>query len=635
MCGVAGFIDFKKNSTEIDLKSMIAPLNHRGPDGEGTLVLKNENAKVGLGHKRLSIIDLSITGKQPMSFDKLHITYNGEIYNYQEIKQDLSALGHEFVGESDTEMILHAYQEWGLKCIDRFVGMFAIVLFDEQKNEVHLIRDRAGVKPLFYYQKNDLILFASELKSFHKHSRFEKELDLNAVAAFMQYGYVPTPHCIFKNCYKINPGNYLKIDLSSKIKKEFQYWNVYDYYNKPKLTISYKDAIEKTKQILLSAFQYRMVADVPVGIFLSGGYDSSTVSALLQANSYSKLKTFTIGVPDIGLNEAPYAKDIAKHLGTDHYEINCTEKEAIDMVKDLAFFYDEPFADSSAIPTTLVSKMARKEVTVALSADGGDEIFGGYNRYDYMVKYGKKLNAIPSFLRQTIVGVMNNISSENIPVLKNKYNFHNRYEKLKIVLKNPSDEEIMLSLSQQFTDTQMKKIMLSDFKSLNTMFESDEIKNRLKSPLSYMMAVDFQTYMLDDILQKVDRATMTHSLEGREPMLDHRILEFAAQLPDHFKYFKGIKKRILRDIAHDYIPKKLLDRPKMGFAIPIASWLETDLKEYVDHYINQKRILSQGIFKWDFIAKLKYGFYSGRKEYDTKLWYFLMFQMWHEKWMES
>ena len=635
MCGVAGFIDFNKSSTEINLKSMIAPLNHRGPDGEGTLVLKNENAIVGLGHKRLSIIDLSITGKQPMSFDKLHITYNGEIYNYQEIKQDLSALGHEFVGESDTEMILHAYQEWGLKCIDRFIGMFAIVLFDEQKNEVYLIRDRAGVKPLFYYQKNDLILFASELKSFHKHPRFEKELDLNAVAAFMQYGNVPTPHCIFKNCYKIKPGNYLKINLSSKIKKEFQYWNVYDYYNKPKLTISYEDAIEKTKQILLSAFQYRMVADVPVGIFLSGGYDSSTVSALLQANSSTKLKTFTIGVPDIGLNEAPYAKDIAKHLGTDHYEINCTEKEAIDMVKDLPFFYDEPFADSSAIPTTLVSKMARKEVTVALSADGGDEIFGGYNRYDYMAKYGKKLNAIPSFLRHSIVGVMNNISSENIPGLKNKYNFHNRYEKLKIVLKNPSDKEIMLSLSQQFTDIQMKKIMLSDFTTLNTMFESDEIKNSLKSPLSYMMAVDFQTYMLDDILQKVDRATMTHSLEGREPMLDHRILEFTAQLPDNFKYFKGIKKRILRDITHDYIPKKLLDRPKMGFAIPIASWLEKDLKEYVDHYINKKGIVSQGIFKWDFIAKLKSGFYSGRKEYDTKLWYFLMFQMWHEKWMES
>ena len=239
----------------------------------------------------------------------------------------------------------------------------------------------------------------------------------------------------------------------------------------------------KKKKILLSAFQYRMVADVPVGIFLSGGYDSTTVAALLQSYSSSKLKTFTIGVPDIGLNEAPYAKDIAEHLGTDHYEINCTEKEAIDMVKELPFFYDEPFADSSAIPTTLVSKMARKEVTVALSADGGDEIFGGYNRYDYMVKYGKKLNAVPYFLRQTIVGLMNNISSENIPILKKKYNFHNRYEKLKTVLKDPSEKEIMLSLSQQFTDDQMKKIMLSDFNLLNTMFESKEMKKGAKIPL--------------------------------------------------------------------------------------------------------------------------------------------------------
>ena len=304
------------------------------------------------------------------------------------------------------------------------------------------------------------------------------------------------------------------------------------------------------------------------------------MAALLQSNSSSKLKTFTIGVPDIGLNEAPYAKDIAEHLGTDHYEINCTEKEAIDMVKELPFFYDEPFADSSAIPTTLVSKMARKEVTVALSADGGDEIFGGYNRYDYMVKYGKKLNAVPYFLRQTIVGLMNNISSENIPILKKKYNFHNRYEKLKTVLKDPSEKEIMLSLSQQFTDDQMKKIMLSDFNLLNTMFESKEMKKELKSPLSYMMAVDFQTYMLDDILQKVDRATMTHSLEGREPMLDHRIVEFAAQLPDNYKYYKGVKKRILRDITHDYVPKKMLDRPKMGFAIPIANWLKTRYTRY-------------------------------------------------------
>ena len=635
MCGIAGFIDFNKTSTESNVKSMIEPLTHRGPDGEGTLLLNNDHSIIGLGHKRLSIIDLSSNGKQPMSFGHLHLTYNGEIYNFQEIKNELVVLGHSFSGESDTEMILHAYLEWGIKAIEKFIGMFAFVLFDEKQNELFLIRDRAGVKPLFYYNKNYLILFASELKAFHEHPNFEKELDLNAVAAYMQYGNVPTPHCIFKNCQKVYPGHYLKIELTSKNQEQIQYWNVYDYYNKPKSKISYKEAKIKTEQILLSACKYRMVADVPVGIFLSGGYDSSTVSALLQSNSAAKLKTFTIGVPDIGLNEAPYAKDIASHLGTDHYEINCSEQEAIEMVKDLPFYYDEPFADSSAIPTTLVSKMARKEVTVALSADGGDEIFGGYNRYDYMLRYGKKLNAVPYFLRQFIVSVMNSISSDNLPILKNKYNFHNRYEKLKTVLKDPSEKEIMLSLSQQFTDEQMKNIMFKDTAILNNMFQSDELQKHRKSPLSYMMAIDFQTYLLDDILQKVDRATMTHSLEGREPMLDHRILEFAAQLPDSFKYYKGIKKRILKDITHQYIPKELLDRPKMGFAIPIASWLNNHLKEYVQYYINKEKIISQGVFQWNFILKLKSDFYRGRKEYDTKLWYFLMFQMWYDKWMKN
>ena len=635
MCGIAGFIDFHKKSTELNIQSMINPLNHRGPDGEGTSLLQSTNAIIGFGHKRLSIIDLTKTGRQPMSFSHLHITYNGEIYNYQEIKKELIELGHYFNGESDTEMILHAYAEWGIKSVKKFIGMFAIVLFDKKAQEVIFIRDRAGVKPLFYYQKNDLFLFSSELKSFHEHPEFEKKLDLNAVAAFMQYGNVPTPHCIFKNCAKVKPGHYLKIDLETKSKKEVQYWNVYDFYNKPKLKISFEEAKIQTKKLLKSAFNYRMVADVPVGVFLSGGYDSTTVTSLIQEDSTSKLKTFTIGVPDIGLNEAPYARDIAKHLGTDHTEINCSEEEAINMVKDLAFFYDEPFADSSAIPTTLVSKAARKDVTVALSADGGDEIFGGYNRYDYMHRYGKTLNSIPKFVRKPFVGLMNNISSENIPVLKNKYNFHNRYEKLKAVLSDPSEKEIMLSLSQQFTDQQMKNVMKVDFEVLPTMFQSKELLEDFKSPLSYMMAVDFQTYMLDDILQKVDRATMTNSLEGREPMLDHRILEFAAQLPDEYKYQNGVKKRILREITHDYIPKKLLDRPKMGFAIPIAKWLKNELREYLEEYLCEEKIDKQGIFNWAFIKKLKADFYSGRKEYDSKLWYFLMFQMWHERWMEN
>ena len=633
MCGIAGFIDFHKKSTESNIQSMIKPLNHRGPDGEGTSLLKSKNAIVGFGHKRLSIIDLSQTGSQPMNFSHLHITYNGEIYNYQEIKKELIELGHYFNGESDTEMILHAYAEWGIKSVEKFIGMFAIVLFDENTQDVIFIRDRAGVKPLFYYQKNDLILFSSELKSFHEHPEFEKKLDLNAVAAYMQYGNVPTPHCIFKNCAKIKPGHYLKLNLENKSQVEVQYWNVYDFYNQPKLKISFEEAKIQTKELLKSAFNYRMVADVPVGVFLSGGYDSTTVTSLIQAESTTKLKTFTIGVPDIGLNEAPYARDIAKHLGTDHTEINCNEEEAIEMIKDLPFFYDEPFADSSAIPTTLVSKAARKDVTVALSADGGDEIFGGYNRYDYIQRYGKTLNSIPKAVRKSLIRAMNNISSDSIPVLKNKYNFHNRYERLKSFLENPYQKEIMLGLSQQFNDVQMKSVMNAEFQSLPTMFQSKEMLEDFKSPLSYMMAIDFQTYMLDDILQKVDRATMTNSLEGREPMLDHRILEFAAQLPNEYKYKNGVKKRILREITHDYIPRELLDRPKMGFAIPIAKWLKNELREHVEEYLNKVRIEKQGVFNWAFIEKLKTAFYGGRKEYDTKLWYFLMFQMWHERWM--
>ena len=635
MCGIAGFIDFHKKSTKSNIQSMIEPLNHRGPDGEGVSLFKSKNAIIGFGHKRLSIIDLSQAGKQPMALNHLHITYNGEIYNYQEIKNELLELGHHFNGESDTEMILHAYTEWGIKAVERFIGMFAIALFDEKKQEVVFIRDRAGVKPLFYYQKNDLILFSSELKSFHEHPEFEKKLDLNAVAAYMQYGNVPTPHCIFKNCGKIKPGHYLKINLENKSQQEIQYWNVYDFYNQPKLNLSFPEAKIQTKELLKSAFNYRMVADVPVGVFLSGGYDSTTVSSLIQAESTARLKTFTIGVPDIGLNEAPYARDIAKHLGTDHTEINCTEQEAIEMIKDLPFFYDEPFADSSAIPTTLVSKAARKDVTVALSADGGDEIFGGYNRYDFMHRYGKTLNSIPKAVRKILVGAMGNISSEKIPVLKDKYNFHNRYEKLKTVLNDPSEKEIMLSLSQQFNDEQMKSVMKSEFTSLPTMFQSKEMLEDFKSPLSYMMAIDFQTYMLDDILQKVDRATMSNSLEAREPMLDHRILEFTAQLPDEYKYQNGLKKRILREITHDYIPKELLDRPKMGFAIPIAKWLKNELRDHVEEYLNEDHIEKQGIFNWEFITKLKMDFYKGRKEYDSKLWYFLMFQMWYERWMEN
>ena len=614
---------------------MTDTMHHRGPDGSDYQLLAHEKAQIGLGHRRLSILDLSEHGTQPMLYQDVWITFNGEIYNFQEIKNELTQRGHVFTGGSDTEMILHAYREWGIDCVHRFIGMFAIVLVDLKKNEVILLRDRVGVKPLFIYWNKGILLYASELKAFHEHPAFEKHINRDAVSAFLQYGNIPTPHCIFQHCFKVKPGHYHRLQLDTQEITATRYWNVYDAYNAPKSTVDYATAKSDVTSLLDSAFNYRMVADVPVGVFLSGGFDSTCVTAILQRQQTEKLKTFTIGVPDIGLNEAPYAKDIAKHLGTDHHELECTQKEIFEHIYELPFFYDEPFADSSAIPTTLVSKMAREHVSVALSADGGDEIFAGYNRYDYLIRYGKKLNRIPGFVRNTMAGAMNVIPSGKIPILRGKYNFHNRYEKLKQVLKNPSNREIMLSLSQQFTASQMQKIMTHAPHRLDTMYLSGELDMELNSALGFMQAIDFQTYLLDDIMQKVDRATMSVSLEGREPMLDHRIIEYVATLPDSYKYHKGIKKRLLRDIVYDYVPESLMDRPKMGFAIPIADWLQKELKDLVHDYINEQKIQDQGLFEWTEIKGVLDAFYGGKKEYDMKLWYVLMFQMWYEKWMTS
>ena len=375
-----------------------------------------------------------------------------------------------------------------------------------------------------------------------------------------------------------------------------------------------------------------MVSDVPVGVFLSGGYDSTTVAALLQKDRTTKIKTFTIGVPDAGLNEAPYAKEIAAHLGTDHTEYYCTEKEALELIPGLPYYYDEPFADSSAIPTTLVSKIAREQVTVALSADAGDEVFAGYNKYDYLSRYGKKINNIPGIIRKGMAGIMDILPAEKIPVLNKKYLFSSRYEKVKNLLKDPSLLNLTLSLSQQYNNDNIQDLFLHKVKNLSTAFENKELKKEFFSDLSFMMAVDYQNYLPDDILQKVDRATMSVSLEGREPFLDHRVIEWAAQLPDDFKYFKGNKKYILKEINKKYIPENMMDRPKMGFGIPIEKWLSKDLKEIVLTYCQTEKITSQKIFNPPAIEKLIGDFYAGKKELAIKVWYLLMFQMWHARW---
>ncbi len=634
MCGIAGFVDFKHTSSEDVLESITKALVHRGPDGDGTSFFNNDIAQVGLGHRRLSIIDLSDCGRQPMTFNGLHITYNGEIYNYQEVREQLEKKGHQFVSHTDTEVILHSIQEWGLNAVEKWHGMFALVIYDEQNQQLFALRDRAGVKPFNYHWNNDIFIFGSELKAITAHPSFVKKINTSSVASFFQYGYIPYPHSIWEDTYKLSPGHLLKLDFKTKQVTTEQYWNVYDYYNRPKLKISFADALIETEKILEKGFQYRMVADVPVGVFLSGGFDSSCVTALLQKNSTEKIKTFTIGTTDESLNEAPFAKEIARHLGTDHTEYYCTPKEALDIIPELPYYYDEPFADSSAIPTMLVSRLAREKVTVALSADAGDEIFAGYWRYEYLMKYGGRLNKIPQAARKLMAETMDLVPAQQIPILNKKKGFNNKYQKLQNLLRDPSAENMMLNLTQLFNDKELSQLIKHQYTPHHTAHFSTELNQQYFDPLSYMLAVDYQTYMNDDILQKVDRATMSISLEGREPFLDQSIIEWAAQLPNAYKYKNGEKKFILKKIVYKYIPKEMMDRKKMGFSIPVDKWLSVELKDLVISYLSEKSLNKHGLFNSQYVTKLMGEFLRGKQELHTKIWYLLMFQMWHARWVD-
>jgi asparagine synthase (glutamine-hydrolysing) len=611
---------------------MTSSLAHRGPDGQGIYFAQTTAAQIGLGHRRLSIIDLSESANQPMHYDGLHLIFNGEIYNYNEIRDALIGRGHEFKTHSDTEVILHGWREWGANAIQQWRGMFTIVLYDEKNQELVCIRDRAGVKPFIYYWSDDLFLFGSELKSLMRHPQFQKQIDVNAVASFLQYGYISQPHTIFKNTHKLPAGHLLRLDLKTKGINIEQYWNVYDQYNKPKLKIDLNEAIDETERLLTESFQYRMVADVPVGVFLSGGFDSSCVTALLQKNNTDKIKTFTIGTTDKKLDEAPFAREIARHLGTEHTEYYCTPEEGLSIIPDLPLYYDEPFADSSAIPTILVSRMARKKVTVALSADGGDEIFAGYNRYDYIGRYGNKIKSIPKPVRKLAAVAMEKISSENIPFLREQRNFHSRYDKLKNLLNDPSTSELLKNLNHVFNEKEVRKLMSTEIQELETAHTSHEMQDAFYDHLSFMMAVDYQTYMVDDILQKVDRATMSISLEGREPYLDQNIIAWVARLPSEFKYRNGEKKYILKQIVYRHIPRRLMERPKMGFGIPIETWMKNELSTLVKDAVSPAN-LAHGLFSLNEVNKLVNDFFGGRSEKYLKVWYLFMFQLWYQKWM--
>jgi asparagine synthase (glutamine-hydrolysing) len=636
MCGIAGFIDFNHNSTAQTLVKMTDALAHRGPDDKGYKIWEAPQYKIGFGHRRLSIIDVSPLGHQPMySTDgRWAIVFNGEVYNYKEVQSELKGLGYTFKSNSDTEVIIYAVDCWGLAAVHRFIGMFAFVLYDTKDNKIHCVRDRAGVKPFYYYWKDNLFLFGSELKAFHAHPDFKKEIDMDAVALYFYYLYVPAPHSIFKNTFKLLPGHSLTLDLTTQKITTEKYWDVYDYYAKPPLVISKQDAIAETKRLLTSACEYRMVADVPVGIFLSGGYDSGITTALLQQNRTEKLKTYTIGYENKEFTETKEAAQVAKHLGTDHTEYIVKTEEAFDILENLSFFYDEPLGDGSSVPTTLVSRLARQSVTVALSADGGDETFAGYTRYAYLAKQQAFFKYIPDSVAKLTASALSLVNPNKIPLLNRAYNINSRYEKVINLLNNSSLENAYKLFLAYFSEKDVRSLLKKPFMFKQTVVDTLPPNGHGNDPIQAMLAMEYKSYMVDIILAKVDRATMSASLEGREPLLDHRLVEFAAQLPSHFKYDKGVKKVLLKEIVHEYIPPSLMVKRKMGFGAPIHSWLnEPKGKEFARQYLDLNKIEQQGILNPEAVEAIIKPFFDGKPADFNKIWLLLVFQMWYERWM--
>ncbi len=639
MCGINGFVDREKKLGEGILKKSTDIIGHRGPDDSGYKLFHLPASTVGLGHRRLSVIDLSPLGHQPM-FDesgKYAVIFNGEVYNYKEVRELLpNEIRRKLRSSSDTEIILYSLIHFGLKAVDSFIGMFALAFIDVEKEKLFLIRDRAGVKPLYYHFCGEKFLFSSELKSFHQYDFFKKDINHAAVKLFFQYGYIPAPHTVFMNTYKLLPGHYLEINCRSGESTLTKYWDVYDYYNQPKLMISEEEAIAETEKLLHSAFNYRMVSDVPVGVFFSGGYDSSTLAGILQSDATEKIKTFTIGFHEKDYNEAVHAKKVAEYLGTDHYEYYCTHEEAASIIPELPYFFDEPFGDVSAIPTILVSRFARKQVTVALSADAGDEIFGGYNRYGYLNKIQRNLRHFPSFLSGITSTMMNAVDVGKIPYLNEKPGITNRYRMLAEVIHTKDIFAHNIILSSKFNKKQIASLLKNGKNgSVTTFFDSLPDLKGHNDDMSKILGVDFKTYLPDDILVKVDRSAMSVALEGREPFIDHRIIEWVARLPIDLKIKNGNKKYLLKKIAERYIPAELLNRPKMGFGVPIKVWFKNELKELINEFLDEQTIKKHEFLNAAYISKLKKEYFNNPLEVEAnKIWLPLMFQMWWKKWMD-
>lgn len=617
MCGICGYISKKRIDDSI-LNAMNDTMVHRGPDDAGIWQYDAEKYTLGLAQRRLSILDLSELGHQPMHSDDgvYSITYNGEVYNFQEIRSELENSGYSFRSNCDTEVILKAYIEWGTGCFQRFNGMFAVAIYDKANNILVMARDRMGKKPLFYYHNGDEFVFASELKPIMKYPSFSRDINSDAVGMLLCNKCIQAPYTIFDNTFKLEPGKYLVFDICNNTVAIDYYWDLVNIANDTVKDIHTLDEAKlQLKELLTDSVKKRLIADVPVGTFLSAGIDSTLVTAIAQEVKGEPIDSFTIGFNDKERNEAHLAKKIAQHIGTRHHERYMSEEDIFSMIDELPKYYDEPFADSSQLPSMLVSRMAADNVTVALSGDGGDELFCGYKMYDL-----NRVAQITDWLGQVQHGLpWNKLIEPCFPATLRAF-VNNRDWDYK---------------TQLFIDVTMEEVRKIVKVPLNRIKSSKESRIDTHNHQERRMLLDMVNYMPDDILHKMDRASMKYSLEVRCPIIDYRITEWSFRLDHNLKYHAKDKKYILKQLTYDYVPKELLDQPKKGFGVPLRKWLRTSLRDELARFSEENLIKRQGIFNY---AALKLLIEKQAKSdfivYSSILWSFYVFQLWYNEYIE-
>jgi asparagine synthase (glutamine-hydrolysing) len=649
MCGIAGIVttaSLRKEALDSIAETMSARLAHRGPDDKG--VWSEPSAGIAFGFRRLAIIDLSVHGHQPMqsASGRYTLVFNGEIYNYEQIRRPLQAEGWSFTGHSDTEVICAAFERWGIEAaVRQFVGMFAIAVWDKSTRQLSLIRDRLGIKPLFYYHRPGILTFGSELKALVAVPDFDATIDRDALAAYLRYLYVPAPQTIYRHVRKLLPGHILTIDsVAGNLPSPAAFWSLTDAYRRGqenKFEGSDSEAIRELSALLSDAVRLRMQADVPLGALLSGGIDSSTVVALMQANSSRPTRTFSIAFPGTNHDESIHAARIAKHLGTDHTEMSVTGEDALAVVPNLPHLFDEPLADASQIPTYLVCQLARRDVTVALSGDGGDELFAGYNRYIHGGRIISGLQHVPGGIRRavsSVVGTAGGVTWDRtyrraaafVPGLPSHRFAGNKIRKLGHLLGQDGEDEMyrfLLSTSQD------PEHLLVDTVSSRSRVEQELSKTRSLPLLDRMLLLDQQTYLADDLLGKVDRASMAVSLEARVPILDHRVVEFSWRLKPEHKVRDGKGKWLLRQVLSDFVDPALVERPKMGFSVPLGDWLRGPLRSWAEDLLLSPRPEGDGFLQ---LEKTRPGWerlQTGDDEEASMFWAILMFESWRRHWL--